>query len=103
MNEREQEDSKVSNNEPPAVRSRQPRSKRGLEWTVCRTVIDRIIGEEGDVVAIVRDEVSQGEETVGSDHSTNSNQEEENEGVDFVVGLEEASCLFSSLHLHSIS
>ena len=58
MNEREQEDSKVAHNEPPAVRGRQPRSKGSLEWAVSRAVIDRVIGEEGDVAAVVVDEVS---------------------------------------------
>ena len=103
MNEREQEDSKVAHNEPPAVRSWQPGSKGGLEWAVCRAVINRVIGEEGDVVTVVRDEVSEGEETVGSDDATNTNQKEEDEGVDFVVSSEEASGLVSSFHFHCVS
>ena len=85
MTEREQEDAKVAHNEPPAVGSRQPGSKGSLEWAVSRAVIDRVIREEGDVVAVVVDEVSEGEETVDSGHATNSNQEEEDKRVDFVV------------------
>ena len=97
VDEGEQEDANIAEEEEPAVRSGQTRGEGLFEWTLCQLWTAGVVREEWKILALELRVVSEGEEAVGGDDASNTNKEHEDERVDLVVGLEEASNLVSSL------
>ena len=64
-----------------------------LHGTGSWTVLDRVVGQEGEVVAVEWDEVREVNETVCCDESSNTDQKQKEQGIHFVERLEPSSCL----------
>ena len=103
MDNREQKHRSISQYEPPTVRSRQPVSQGTLDGAVTRAVQCWVIGEKWVVVAVEIDEVSHGNETIDSDKSSNSKQEQEHDCIGLGKGGKLVPGPLSALDLHSVS
>ena len=66
------------------MRREKPRNVGVLNGTARRTILVRVVGEEGQVGAVELEEVGQEDETVCRDESSHSHQKEKQKRVDFV-------------------
>ena len=67
-----------------------------FDGTGGRTVLLRVVGEEGEVGAVELEEVSQEDETVSRDQGSHSDQKEKQNRVHFVKCLELSPRLLQS-------